>query len=281
MRILLFLLSCMVSLSPLSAGGAKEPIDAKPVVAVTIVPEQTFVRKVAGEVCDVVVMVPPGSSPETYEPTPRQKVELEKASVYFAIGVPSEMAILPSVRKETTLVHLEDIVRESYPDLLLGTERDPHIWLSVKRVIVMIDAIVEQLSLSFPAYKEQFAENGAQYKAELLDADGEIRSSLSAVKTKEFVVYHPAFGYFADEYGLTQFALEEEGKEATPRHIAEMVDLARSRGLKVIFYQAETDSRQSMAFAEDEGGVAVKLEPLSADYTENLKKMAAAFREAR
>jgi zinc transport system substrate-binding protein len=99
------------------------------------------------------------------------------------------------------------------------------------------------------------------------------------VKNKQFVVYHPAFGYFADDYGLTMVALEEEGKEATPQHLQDVIDFAKSENIKVIFYQAEIDSSQSAAFAEELGGKTMELSPLSGDYIENLKAMAGLMAE--
>ena len=91
---------------------------------------------------------------------------------------------------------------------------------------------------------------------------------------------HPAFGYFADDYSLTQYALEEHGKEADAKHMTEIIDLAKKEDIKVIFYQAEISGRQAAAFAEEIGGTAVCLEPLAADYTENLRKMAKTLAEA-
>ena len=94
------------------------------------------------------------------------------------------------------------------------------------------------------------------------------------MSNRKFIVYHPAFGYLAEDYDLTMYSLEEEGKEATPRHLADMIDLAKSENIKAIFYQEEIDSSQSKAFAEEIGGRTIQLSPLAADYIENLKAMA-------
>jgi zinc transport system substrate-binding protein len=275
----LVLAACLLCALPVMAAGTNETkTDGKPVIAVSIVPEETFVKAVCADAFDVLLMIPPGASPETYEPTVKQKAALEKADLYLAIGVPAENAVLPSVT--IPVVKLQDKVREQYPDLQLGEERDPHIWLSVRRVKVMVDAIQAEASRLMPGKASEFQKNAEAFKQQLSDADAEIRASLSGTQGKSFIVFHPAFGYFADEYGLTQYALEEEGKEATPKHMREMVDLARKDGAKVIFYQAEVDNRQSVAFAEEIGGVTVKLEPLAADYLDNLHRMAEAFRDA-
>jgi len=119
----------------------------KPILAVSIVPEQTFVQKVCGDDFEVVTIIPPGYSPESYEPTPLEAEKFNKAKIYFTIGVPAEVNILKRISSDTKIVHLEDIVSKAYEDRHFGTTRDPHIWLSPKRVKVMVSAIAENLTM--------------------------------------------------------------------------------------------------------------------------------------
>ena len=253
----------------------------KPVVAVSIVPEKTFVEEICGDLVEVVVMIPPGASPENYEPTPKQMEEFSQAQVYFSIGVPAEeQGILPMVSENTKVVDLAAKVAEVYPDLMQGSQRDPHIWLSPKRVAVMIQVMTGELCALDPDNAANYNQSSQAFLSVLSSTDEEIRQTLSGLEDPSFIVYHPAFGYFADEYGLTMYALEDEGKEATAKHLAEMADLAKEKGIKAVFYQAEVDKSQAMAFAEEIGGTAVMLEPLSADYIGNLKAMAQAIAEA-
>ncbi len=262
------------------AGSAAQKGE-KPVIAVSIVPEETFVEAVAGELCEVVVMVPPGSNPTNYEPTPLEMMSFSSADIYFSIGVPTEtINLLPSMSKETKLISLDEACAKVYPELSIGEGRDPHIWLSPKRVMVMIDTIVSGLSELDPDNADTYKSNGDSFKTKLQEADAEVKAALEGGANRKFVVFHPAFGYLADDYGLTMFALEEEGKEATADHLAKMIDLAKAENIKVIFYQAEIDSRQSEAYAEEIGGKTAMLSPLSGDYIENLKLMAATMAEA-
>ena len=108
-----------------------------------------------------------------------------------------------------------------------------------------------------------------------------IRALIAESGVTEFFVYHPAFGYLANEYGLTMHALEQEGSEATAVDMAAMIDRAKERDIRVIFYQAETDSRQAEAFAAEIGGRAVMLSPLAEKYVENLEIMAEAIASIR
>ncbi len=259
-------------------GDISTEVEEKPIVAVTIVPEQTFVEAVCGDLAKVVTMVPPGSSPESYEPTPKEMEQFSNAELYFTIGVPSEEAyILPKANEIDSLktVSLQDDVAKVYPDRELAPgERDPHIWLSPKRVIVMVESIARKMGEVDPANKETYEENAQAYIKELSTLDGDIQNVLKTVENKKFVVFHPAFGYLADDYGLEMYALEEEGKESTPQQMQKMIDLAKKDNIKVIFYQAEISSKQAEAFAEELGGKTVQLEPLAPNYTENLEKMA-------
>lgn len=252
----------------------------KPIIAVTIVPEQTFVEAVCGDLAEVVVLVPPGNSPENYEPTPMVIEKFSKASLYFSIGVPTEEAnILPKATDIKTIA-LQDEVASIYDDRTFESgERDPHIWLSPKRAKVMIEVISREMGKLDEGNKETYEKNAKAYIEKLDELDKEIKTSLDGVQNKKIIVYHPAFGYLADDYGLEMYALEEEGKESTAMHLQEMINLAKKENIKAIFYQDEIDSSQSKAFAEEIGGKTVQLSPLAADYMGNLKKMAETISE--
>ena len=259
----------------------EEEVKEKPMIAVSIVPEQTFVEAVCGDLVDIVTLVPSGSSPENYEPTAQEMEKFSDASLYFSIGVPTEEAnILPNVG-DIKVISLQDEVAAVYEDRTFESgERDPHIWLSPKRVKVMVEAIAREMSELDPDNKETYKQNAADYIAQLDEVDQEIKDALKGVESKNFIVYHPAFGYIADDYGLKMYSLEEEGKEATAQHLQDMIDLAKKENIKVIFYQEEIDSSQSEAFAKEIGGKTIQLSPLAADYIDNLKNMAQTMGEA-
>jgi zinc transport system substrate-binding protein len=281
LTIFLLFTACASNLEQSSASSEETQ---KPVIAVTIVPEATFAKAVCGDLMEIITTVPPGYSPETYEPTPQQKEELSRASIYFAIGVPvEESSILPAAAdlNNMKIVRLQDAVAKQYPDRTFSSgERDPHIWLSPKRAKVMVETIAQQCGELDPANKQQYEENAQNYLKQLDELDAELKEIFSKIENKNFLVFHPAFGYLADDYGLTMYSLEEEGKEATPQHLKDMVDFAKQQNIHAIFYQDEVDSKQSEAFAEEIGGKTVELSPLAPDYIENLKKMATTMAEA-
>jgi zinc transport system substrate-binding protein len=270
------------------SGCASQPAKTeqpKPQVAVSIVPQAAFVKAVAGDLVNVVTMIPPGKSPGNYAPTPQEMEKLSKSSLYFAIGVPAETAgILPksvALNKSLKVIRMNDEVKKVYPEREFSPgQRDPHIWLSPKRARVMVEIIARELAQLDRKNEAVYAKNAREYIAKLDQLNARIEKSLANLRTKAFIVYHPAFGYFADDYGLKMIALEKDGKEATARDLEGVVDEAGKLGIKVVFYQAEIDSRQSKALAEALGGSTEQVAPLAADYIDNLDKAAAAFGRA-
>lgn len=255
----------------------------KVTIAVSIVPEETFVKAVSGDLVDVITMIPPGHSPANYEPTPSQMIKFSKAKVYFSIGVPTEEAnILPkinSLNNDLKVVSLAEKVKEVYPERNFAGGRDPHIWLSPKRVKVMIEVIKDELIELDPNNKSIYEKNSNKYIAELNEINSEIKEILNDVNQQSFIIYHPAFGYFADEYGLTMVSIEEVGKEATSKRLQEVIDFAKKENIKFIFYQDEFDSQQAETIAEEINGTTVNVSPLASEYIENLKLIANKFRE--
>ena len=278
----IILASCLLAavLGGCGAVSTQQTDSGKPVVAVTIVPEETFVKKVCGDLVDTIVVVPPGYSPESYEPSPVEMAKFSRAEVYFTVGVPVESAsVLSYASKDTEIVSLADACAKKYDELQIDGGRDPHIWLSPKRAVVMVQTIADKMSSLDPANSDTYEANAEDYIAEIQNTDSQIIDLLSGLESRSFIVFHPAFGYFAADYDLQMYSLEKNGKEATATELAEMVDFAKENGIKTIFYQAEIDSSQSEAFAEEIGGNTVKLDPLSADYTNNLLLMAQTLAE--
>ena len=176
------------------------------------------------------------------------------------------------------IVDVQMEVAKTYaPRFFAPNDQDPHIWLSPKRAIVMVRLTAEELGAIDPANSATYKANAERYIARIEAADQEIQASFKTVWNRMFIVYHPAFGYFADDYNLTMVALEEEGKEADPRRFREVIDMAKEKGIKVIFFQEDIDGRQSRTFAEELGGQAEKVSPMATDYVENLLRMARTF----
>lgn len=268
-----------------TGNEGKDHSENKPIIAVSIVPQKTWVETIVGDFAEVAVMIPPGKSPANYAPSPKELQRFSDASVYFTIGVPTENVNVLSKAEDMNpnmkIVHLEKKAAEHYKERQFASgKRDQHIWLSPKRAQVMVQEIADVLSEQYPEEKERFQKNAATYIEEITAVDKEIKMTLTDMKPKKFIVYHPAFGYFAEDYGLEMIAIEQDGKAATPERRQEIVDIAKKEDIKVVFYQAEIDGSQSKSIADEIKGKTVQIIPLSPDYVKNLKVMAETFKES-
>ncbi|NLG87650.1 MAG: zinc ABC transporter solute-binding protein [Clostridiaceae bacterium] len=278
-RLITALVIILQILLTVSCASGTDKKDARFTVAVSIVPQETFVKEVTGGSIDIVTAIPPGKSPETYAPSPIELEKLSRSSIYFSIGVPAEVGILDKLKDINGNIKIVDLagkVKEHYPEIeIVPGHRDPHIWLSPKRAAVMVDIISQELSDIDKDNSEKYRENAQKYIEKLIDLDKKISRLLSNYRNRTFIVYHPSLGYFADDYGLNMVSIEEEGKEAAPLNLQKVIDIAREQNIKTVFYQSEMDSKQSRVFADEIGGKAVQVTPLAPDYIDNIKKIAA------
>lgn len=288
-RLLLALAAGAVSLAAGAApAGATSPAPLQ--VFVSILPQKDFVERVAGRRAEVSVLVGPGQSPATYEPTPRQMARLASARIYFRIGVPFETAWLERIRAANPGLAIVDTaagiprrpveVAPGGPPVAGGLE-DPHVWTDPARVKVMARAIRDALTRLDPMSAEEYARNEAGFEADLDALDAEIRSLLSAAAGRTFLVFHPSWGYFADAYGLRQIPVESEGKEPGPRSLASVIERARALGIRVVFVQEQFSRRTAEVIARQIGGRVVAVDPLAEDFQANLRRVATALAAAQ
>jgi zinc transport system substrate-binding protein len=262
-------------------------------VFVSVLPMQTFVEKIGREHVDVRTMVQPGYSPATYDPTPQQIAALAGARLYVRTGVPFEHAWMDRIRSANPDMDILD-VRTGLELLTLekhhhrdddhqhhdANEEDPHVWTSPRLVIQVAAAIRDRLSSLDPENKEAFHRNHAAFTDELDALDRELHTLLDPLTHRRFLVFHPSWGYFAQAYGLQQVAIEHEGKQPGARALARLIDTARAQQIRVVFVQPQFDRRQAQQVAEAIGGEVIAVDPLSADYIDNLKQVAKAFVKA-
>lgn len=276
------------------------------IVTVSIVPQQYFVERIGGEHVQVNILVPPGADAHTYEPKPAQLRALTRSQVYFTLGVEFEKAWMgrilganPSLRVVDTaqgierlpmVAHHEETPRRTLRDRLLSllgrggeasssgeAEMDPHIWLSPRLVRSQAQIIYETLAELDPAHREEYRAHFEQFLADIDALDREIAQSLSALESRTFMVFHPAWGYFAQDYGLTMLAVEVEGQEPSPQELAHIIALAKQEKIRVIFAQPEFSTRAAETIAREIGGQVLLISPLAYDWLGNLRAVAQAF----
>jgi zinc transport system substrate-binding protein len=245
-------------------------------VFVSIVPQKYFVERIAGPLADVAVMVGPGESPETYEPQPHQVAQLTRAQVYFQIGVPFEEVWMARLRAANPEMLVVDTTAE-IPRHRVG---DPHLWANPAFVKMMAIRVRDGLTGVDPRNAPAYDRNYHRFEAELDALDREVRERLSPFAGRAFLVFHAAWGYFADAYGLRQLAIEVEGKEPGPRTLVAIIEEAKKSGCRVVFVQPQFSRSNAEMVARAIGGRLVALDPLAEDYIENIRSVAAELAEA-
>jgi len=262
-------------------------------VIVSIVPQKYFVEKIGGGLVDVSAMVLPGASPATYGPKPQQMVGLTKARIYFAVGVPFEKVWLKkfvNVNPAMTVVHTEDGIEKISMEGqdFHGEEthhhgiKDPHIWLSPPLVMIQSRNIFYALTTVDSEHKEVYTKNYKSFIREVVDIDLQIRDVFSGEgEGARFMIYHPAWGYFARSYGLKQIPVEIEGKEPTARELEHFVHSASREGVKAIFVQPQLSSKSAHTIAKAIGCQVMFADPLAENWSENLLDVAARFQSVQ
>jgi zinc transport system substrate-binding protein len=246
-------------------------------VFVSVPPQRYIVQAVGGPRVEVSVLAPPGADPHTYEPRPRQMVELSRAAIYFAIGLPLERVWLPKAARDLPrlrIVHME-----------AGLDRTPghldlHVWTSPPRVRRLARTTAEALAKADPAHARDYHAGLARLEAEMDRLDAELKAMFKGLEGKSFMVFHPAWGYFAQAYGLKQIAVEVEGKEPKPAQLKQLIEAGRAMGSRVVLVQPQFSRRSAETVAQALGGRVVVADPLAEDLPANLRRVAEEIRQA-
>ena len=251
---------------------------------VSIPPQAYFVERVGGQFVDVKVLVGPGQSPATYEPTPKQMSELGRSQLYFRIGVPFEKSFISKISDVFKYLKIIDtgkgIQLRRFQHTGLSQVPDPHIWLDPKLVMIQARTVCDALIQGDPAHKQEYKANLKGFLDDLIRVDAKIAQMLAPIRGTKFYVFHPAFGYFGDSYGLTQVAVEIEGKEPSAKQLTDIINRAKKDKVKVIFVQQQFAKKVARTLAEAIGGTLVPLDPLARDYLKNLEDIAANLKKA-
>lgn len=293
---ILFLIAVLGAVCCHTARGQVEP--SRITVFASILPQSYFLERIGGDHVQVEVLVGKGQSPHTYEPTPKQMARLHEARALFLIGVGFERGLLKKIGKiHPNLVMVE--TQKGVPTRTLaghdhaeggkghGHQRagsaagapDPHIWMSPRLAKIVAQNIHDTLCRLDPSRRQQYTLNLRSFQNDLDRVDARIARELAPLKGRKMYVFHPAFGYFADAYGLIQVPIEIEGKEPGARQLATLIDRARKDGVRVIFVQPQFSGKSAAVVAESIGGAVIPIDPLSKEYLANLETIASAVEQ--
>jgi len=270
----------LLGLTPIPAITASPPS-----VWVTIPPQKWVVENLAGELVDARVLVTPGQSHHTFEPGPKQIAALEGADLYLRLGASSEDLLMRRLKDVSSPLQVVDCGRgvtlapmsETVTGDVHGHDAaspDPHYWLDPSLLAVHAANACEALCRLLPDHEGELRARLAAVRTLLETTDRRVASRLGPFAGRSILVYHPAFGYFTRRYGLTQVAVEVEGKEPTARQLVDLVELSNRLGARTVFVQPQFSGRAPQALAEAIGGRLVHLDPLAEDYPANLESAA-------
>jgi len=283
MKKLIYILTLFI----LCACGNPTKQSEKPVITVTLEPLRYFTEAIAGEHFDVVSMVPKGSSPESYDPTPQQLVTLSRSDAYLRIGyigfelewMKKLQANHPDMKVYDTSKGVELIREEGHHhgDHYHEGGVEPHIWNSTRNASVIADNICAALCELDADHQDDFRNRLHDLKQTIAQTDSIVRTHLADADST-FLIYHPALSYFARDYGLKQLSIEEGGKEPSPAQLQALIETCRKEKAHTIFVQQEFDQRNAQLIADELGVNIVPINPLSYDWADEMVRIAIALK---
>ena len=283
MKKLIYILTLFI----LSACGNTTQKSEKPILTVTLEPLRYFTEAIAGDNYEVVSMVPKGSSPESYDPTPQQLVNLSKSQAYFRIGyIGFEQAWMKKL--EANCPNMEvyntskgiDLIRDKghwHGDHFHEGGVEPHVWNSTQNALIIADNIYQALCELDSTHQEDYQKRLDVLKQTIQQTDTNVRTLLENADST-FLIYHPALSYFARDYGLKQVSIEEGGKEPSPAQLKALIETCRNENVHTIFVQQEFDQRNAQLIANELGVNIVSINPLSYDWVKEMIRIAEALK---
>ena len=255
----------------------------KAIITVTLEPLRYFTEAIAGENYQVVSMVPKGSSPESYDPTPQLLVNLSKSQAYFRIGhIGFEQAWMKKLEANCPDMKVYDtskgvdLIRDKghwHGDHFHEGGVEPHIWNSTQNALIIADNIYQALCELDSTHQADYKYRLDSLKQSIRQTDAETRRLLENADST-FLIYHPALSYFARDYGLKQISIEEGGKEPSPAQLKKLIETCRNENVHTIFVQQEFDQRNAQLIAHELGINIVSINPLNYDWTEEMLRTA-------
>ena len=283
MKKLIYILTLFI----LSACGNTTQKSEKPILTVTLEPLRYFTEAIAGDYYEIVSMVPKGSSPESYDPTPQQLVNLSKSQAYFRIGyigfeqtwMKKLEANCPDMKVYDTSKGI-DLIRDKghwHGDHFHEGGVEPHVWNSTQNALIIADNIYQALCELDSTHQEDYQKRLDVLKQTIQQTDTNVRTLLENADST-FLIYHPALSYFARDYGLKQVSIEEGGKEPSPAQLKALIETCRNENVHTIFVQQEFDQRNAQLIAHELGINIVSINPLSYDWVKEMIRIAEALK---
>lgn len=295
---LVVLAGCGGQAAPAQVSESVEPSSDPLVVTVSIIPQSYFVDQIGGDYVKANVMVGAGASPHSYEPTPEQMRALSESVAYFRIGVEFENAWMDKIASANEAMRIVDttagierlpLAAHSHGEEEEHAEEghaeheeglDPHVWTSPELVKIQSQIIYETLAELDPDHQQAYKTNLDTFIAAIDALEAELHGTLQDVSGQKFIVFHPAWGYFAHDFGLEQIPVEVGGQEPSAQELAALITEAKEEDVHVVFAQPEFSTRAAETIADEIDGEVLLISPLAYDWLENMRSVAATFASA-
>ncbi|MDE5691164.1 MAG: zinc ABC transporter substrate-binding protein, partial [Alistipes sp.] len=218
--------TAILFLTWLAASCTEQQQPDETTLCVSIPPLKEVVGGIVGDDFRIEVLVPPGASPETYEPTPRQFIALNRAQLIFNVGlIDFETALLQKIENRRKVVNLSrgiaPIAGSCSHEHHTGHKAhrhgtDPHVWTSPRALKQMAANAYEAILTAYPD-SAKYTKNYEALQRRLQELDDRTAAKIARSGTDYFLIYHPALTYYARAYGLRQETIETAGKEPSAR----------------------------------------------------------------
>ena len=256
------------------------------IVVVSVEPHAFLVEQIGGGRVRVEVLVPAGKEPETYQATPDKLRVLSYAQVFFRTGMPMEEPLIPKLQSLSKQLHIVDLrgslslrileIHSCYgSDHIHHGQTDPHIWFAPTLLKTEAETVLRTLQQCDPDGSEMYQENYDNLLLKIEAVRSEIAEILASKQNEIVFVFHPAYGYFCEEFGLQQWAIEYDGKSPKPQQIADLIEeIKKLRSVPNIFVQPEFSRSSAQAAAEAIGANVVVHSPLERNVLDSMLRFA-------
>lgn len=279
------------SFADLKSGAMPAREKHKLTVCVSIPPQKFLADRIGGERVKVSVLVKPGTSPHMFEPRPSQMKTIAQTDIYIAAGIEFENIWLDRfvstnpgmlIIRSYAGIEKRPIDRQGgFGRLMHKKGKDPHIWLSPPLLIIQARNIMRGFVKADPAGIDIYLKNYLQLVEELAKLDTKIAKRLHHLRNRAFITDHPAWGYFADAYGLVQVPIEHEGKEPKPSSIRSLIETAGKRRIRTIIINPMHPSKFTDTIAKAVSARVFPIDPLGYDIEKTILSAADAILESR
>lgn len=254
---------------------------------VSILPQKYFAKKIVGDKFEIKVMIPPGASPVTYDPTPKQIIALDNAKIYFKIGyigfelnwINNLSVDYPNINFINTAEGIKFIEDEEQHGDHSHFRLEPHVWMSPENVKIISENMLRYIKEADPQNADFYQNNFNTFIKEIELIQKQIDLKLTNITSRDFIIYHPALTYYSREFSLNQYSLEIDGKEPSVKQMTELINLAQAKNIKVIFVQSQFNQEEAKTLENEIDAKVFSIDPLDYNWNEQILEITSILSE--